>query len=94
MIGSSDKGIEIVKMGGQLANTSCPISSSLVLDSNVTVERDSHPKKQYLPSISTEEGMKIDESDEQKENAEAPIHRSAEPVSKTIFVILLHSEKQ
>jgi hypothetical protein len=31
----------------------------------VTAERDEHREKQDLPSISTEEGMKIDESDEQ-----------------------------
>jgi hypothetical protein len=32
----------------------------------VTVERDLHSKKQDLPSVSTEEGMQIDESDEQE----------------------------
>jgi hypothetical protein len=41
------------------------IDESFEPDSNVTVERDSHPEKQLLPSFSTEEGMQIDESDEQ-----------------------------
>jgi hypothetical protein len=42
----------------------------------VIVERDLHPQKQYLPSISTEEGMKIDESDEQYSNADSAIDES------------------
>jgi hypothetical protein len=42
----------------------------------VTVERDSHPEKQDLPSISTDEGMKIDESDEQFRNAVSAIDES------------------
>jgi hypothetical protein len=45
-------------------------------DSNVTIERDSHPRKQSLPSISTDEGLKIDESDEQSENAHSGIDES------------------
>jgi hypothetical protein len=42
----------------------------------VTVERDSHPLTQYLPSISTEEGMKTDESDERQQNAYSAIDES------------------
>jgi hypothetical protein len=34
----------------------------------VTVERDEQPKKQTVQSRWTEEGMQIDESDEQFEN--------------------------
>jgi hypothetical protein len=34
-------------------------------DSNVTAEREEHPEKQYRESRSTEDGMQIDESDEQ-----------------------------
>jgi hypothetical protein len=34
-------------------------------DSNVTVERDSHCKKQFLPSLSTDEGMQMHESEKQ-----------------------------
>jgi hypothetical protein len=42
----------------------------------VTVERDLHPEKHSLPSIWTEEGMKIDESDEHCQNAELAIDES------------------
>jgi hypothetical protein len=42
----------------------------------VTIERDSHPEKHDLPSISIEEGMKIDESDEQPTNAYSAIDES------------------
>jgi hypothetical protein len=49
----------------QKENADSAIDESFEPDSNVTIERDSHPKKQDLPSILTEEGMKIDESDEQ-----------------------------
>jgi hypothetical protein len=38
---------------------------SLEPDSDVTVEGYWHPLKQVFPSLSTEEGMQIDESDEQ-----------------------------
>jgi hypothetical protein len=42
----------------------------------VTLERDQHPQKQSLPSFSIEEGMQIDESDEQTENADSSIDDS------------------
>jgi hypothetical protein len=42
----------------------------------VTIERDLHSEKQYLPTISTEEGMKIDESDKQFQNAYSAIDES------------------
>jgi hypothetical protein len=42
----------------------------------VTIERDSHPAKHDLSSIWTEEGMKIDESDEQPANADSAIDES------------------
>jgi hypothetical protein len=32
----------------------------------VAVKRALQPEKQYLPSVSTEEGMQIDENDEEK----------------------------
>jgi hypothetical protein len=43
--------------------------NSLEPDSNVTLERAVHCLKQALPSTSTEEGMQIDERDEQRQNA-------------------------
>jgi hypothetical protein len=49
----------------QNQNADLAIDESFEPDSNVTLERDLHPSKHFLPSISTEEGMKIDESDEQ-----------------------------
>jgi hypothetical protein len=47
----------------------------------VTVERDSHPEKHSLPSPSTDEGMQIDESDEQFQNVDSSIDESLEPDS-------------
>jgi hypothetical protein len=35
----------------------------------VIVERELHPSKQDSQIVSTEEGIQIDESDEQRENA-------------------------
>jgi hypothetical protein len=42
----------------------------------VIVERELHPVKQYSQIFSTEEGIQIDENDEQLENAEPSIHES------------------
>jgi hypothetical protein len=42
----------------------------------VTIERDLHPEKQSLPRVSTDEGMEIDESDEQPQNARSEIEES------------------
>jgi hypothetical protein len=42
----------------------------------VTVERDLHRKKHFVPRLSTEEGMKIDESDEHQPNADSVIDES------------------
>jgi hypothetical protein len=39
----------------------------------VIVEREVHPMKQDSQSFSTDEGIQIDESDEQLENAERSI---------------------
>jgi hypothetical protein len=59
----------------------------------VTVERDSHPEKDWAPSVSTEEGMQIDESDEQFRNAPSAIDDSLEPGSNVTVERCLHSEK-
>jgi hypothetical protein len=40
--------------------------------------RDVHPKKDNLPSVSTESGMQIDESDEQEKNDNSAIDESLE----------------
>jgi hypothetical protein len=44
----------------------------------VTLKSCSHPEKQYSQIDSTDEGMKMDKSDMQSENAERPIHDSLE----------------
>jgi hypothetical protein len=48
----------------------------------VTVERDPHRQKHHSPTLSTQEGMQIDESDEQSQNADLPIDESLELDSK------------
>jgi hypothetical protein len=58
-----------------------PIDETLQPDSNVTIERDSHPAKQAVRRFSTDEGMQIDESDEQLWKADAPIHETLQPDS-------------
>jgi hypothetical protein len=45
-------------------NARASMDESFEPDSNVTVERDSQSEKHSSPSCSTEEGMHIDESDE------------------------------
>jgi hypothetical protein len=42
-----------------------PIHETLQPDSNVTVDRELHPRKHLGPRFLTDEGMQIDESDEQ-----------------------------
>jgi hypothetical protein len=60
----------------------------------VTVERDLHRQKQLLPSVSTEEGMQIDESDGQNENAYSPIDERVESDSNVTVERDLHSPKE
>jgi hypothetical protein len=49
--------------------------------------------KQPFPSFSTEEGMQINESDEQEENADSPIEESLEQYSNVTIERELHSLK-
>jgi hypothetical protein len=60
----------------------------------VTAERERHPVKQDAPSACTEEGIQIDESDEQHANAESPIRASREPDSNAMAERDVHPEKQ
>jgi hypothetical protein len=62
-------------------NANSAIDESWEPDSNVTVERDPHSKKQFSPVLSIEEGMQIDESDEHVQNADSAIDESWEPDS-------------
>jgi hypothetical protein len=77
-----------------LQNAEPSIHESLELDSNVSVERDLHPEKQSSQIFSTEQGIQIDESDEQSLNAERSIHESLELDSNVIVEIDLHLQKQ
>jgi hypothetical protein len=70
------------------------IDESLEPDSNVAVERDRHPEKQFLQRFSTEEGMQIDESDEHFKNAESSIDDSLEPDSNVSVERDRHPQKQ
>jgi hypothetical protein len=65
-------------------NADSSIDESLEPDSNVTVERDSHPQKHLKSSLSTEDGMQIDESDGQYKNEDSAIDESLEPNSNVI----------
>jgi hypothetical protein len=59
----------MVESDEHLENADSSIHESSESDSNVTVERDLHPPKQYSQIVSTEEGIQIVESDEQSLNA-------------------------
>jgi hypothetical protein len=63
----------------QHRNAASSICDTLHSGPNVTVKRDSHPEKHDLHSFSTEEGMPMDESDEQDSNAESAMHESSQP---------------
>jgi hypothetical protein len=57
--------MEIDERDEQQQKADCSMDESFEPDSNVTVRRDEHAEKQESPSVSTEEGMQIDESEEQ-----------------------------
>jgi hypothetical protein len=59
----------MVESDEQLENAEPSIHETLETDSKVTVERELHRLKQPRQIFSTEEGIQIDESDEQSENA-------------------------
>jgi division protein CdvB (Snf7/Vps24/ESCRT-III family) len=44
--------------------------------SNITVKRDLHSLKQLLKSWTTDEGMEIDKSESQCQNAEVSMHET------------------
>jgi hypothetical protein len=56
--------MEIDERDGHSANTLSSIHESLEPDANMTVEREEHPTKHISQSRSTDDGMKIDKSDE------------------------------
>jgi hypothetical protein len=55
---------------------------SLEPDSKVTADREIQWEKQYRPIVDTDDGIQIDESDLQFENAKSWIQRTAESRSK------------
>jgi hypothetical protein len=69
----------------QNANAPASRRESLEPGSNVTVARLSHRKKQFEPTVTTEQGRQIELSDEHSANAAAPITESLEPSSNTTF---------
>jgi hypothetical protein len=50
-------------------------------DANVTVARERHLQKHSLSSTLTDDGMQIDEIDEQEQKADLSINESLEPTS-------------
>jgi hypothetical protein len=61
---STDEGIQIEDSNEQCRNAESSMHSNFESNSNVTIERDSHSKKQFSQSFSTEDGTQIDESGE------------------------------
>jgi hypothetical protein len=57
-------GMEIAEREKQYANAALSITVSLEPGSNVTVDRSLHCEKHRAPSVTTEAGITIDESDE------------------------------
>jgi hypothetical protein len=75
--------MEIDKSFGQSSNAQESIRKSAESDSNITTRSDAHWKKHFRESLVTEEGMRIDESDDERPpNAESQIEESSEPHSK------------
>jgi hypothetical protein len=60
----------------------------------VTIAPDQYPEKHYSESICIEEGMQIDESDEQSRNAQMSIDRSFGCASNATFDRIQHPEKR
>jgi hypothetical protein len=60
----------------------------------VTIARVSHPPKQRLDRVSTDDGMQIDCSDEQFLNADSPIDESLDTASKITLERVSHALKQ
>jgi hypothetical protein len=63
-------------MDRQFQNAESPINESLAPPSNLTLESGLHPRKHFSARVSTDEGILIDESDEQRWNALASIVES------------------
>jgi hypothetical protein len=75
-------------------NAESPRHESAEGDSKFTVERDRHSRKHSLQSVSTDEGMQNDESDEHLENAEGAIDETFEGDSNVTVERDRHPRKQ
>jgi hypothetical protein len=75
--------MEIDESEEQSQNAPSSIRESLEPASNVTLERVPHREKQYMPIISTDDGMQIDESEKHPRNASLSIQESLEPASNS-----------
>jgi hypothetical protein len=73
---STDEGRQIDESNEHSSNIEGSRRESLDPDSNMTLERDVHFKKQHCLSVVTDEGMQIEESDEQWLNADASMHET------------------
>jgi hypothetical protein len=78
---------------GHSANTDLSSRESLESNSNVTPERTIHPSTHRSEIISTDEGMAIDESDMQRENAKVSIRESLKPDSNVNPERVMHLSK-
>jgi hypothetical protein len=67
---------------------------SLEPDSNIKVERFLQSAKQWSPTVSTDEGMQIDRSDEQLEKVDTPRDDSLQSDSKVRCESFPQSMKQ
>jgi nicotinic acid mononucleotide adenylyltransferase len=76
-----------------------PFHSFIVMDenlepgSNATLASARHPSKHLAQSCSTDDGMQIDESDEQRQNAYSSIRDSREPDSNVTLESAEHRLK-
>jgi hypothetical protein len=66
-ISPTEHGIQISEIG-QAAKRLLSRRKSRESGSNVTVEREEHSAKQFSPIVSTEEGIRIDKSEEHSPN--------------------------
>jgi hypothetical protein len=77
----------------QASNANMSIAASCESDANITTERDRQSAKQKPPSLSTAEGMEIDESIEHCKNARGARRDSREPGANVTTDRDPHSEK-
>jgi hypothetical protein len=67
---------------GHWAKADSPIDKSFEGDSKVIAESFAQPEKQFLPRISTDDGIQTDERDVHLSNAPFSMRDSVEPDSK------------